>query len=224
MNGKSLSAAVLAAGKSSRFGTTKQLAEFDGSTLVERAVRLAESACGNRTLLVAGHDWQRVTSVCQPLEGFIAINGDHADGIGTSIACAAMCMRKVTDGLMILLADQPLITPAHLQELVGQWAMSPRSVVASTYADTFGPPVIFPRSTFSTLAELRGDSGARMVIDKNLAMARFVSFEPAATDIDYPEDLLDSLLRDRDLRSARNLPSRNARRRSALFSRSASGS
>ena len=192
MTGKLLFATVLAAGRSGRFGATKQLAEFDGIPLVVRAVRLAESICGSRSLLVAGHEWHSIASACNPLQGFMAINEGYAGGIGTSIACAAKRLGEVADGLMILLADQPLITTAHLQDLVDAWATSPRSVVASTYADTFGPPVIFPRAEFSTLSTLRDDSGARKVIEKNMALAKFVSFEPAACDIDYPEDLAGS--------------------------------
>ena len=189
MTGKSLFAAVLAAGRSRRFGATKQLAEFDGMPLVERAVRLAESVCGCRTLLVAGHEWQSIASTCAPLQGFLAINESYAEGIGTSIACAATCLEEVADGLIILLADQPLITSAHLEALVDEWSTSPQTVVASSYADTFGPPVIFPRSEFAMLAALRDDCGARKVIEQNKELAKFVSFEPAAKDVDYPEDL-----------------------------------
>ena len=192
MTAKSLFATVLAAGQSSRFGATKQLAKFDGMPLVERAVRLAESVCGNRTLLVVGHNSQSIASACQPLEGFIAINERYAEGIGTSIACAARRIDKVADGLMILLADQPLITTAHLHDLIDEWTASPQSVVASAYANTFGPPVIFPRAAFSVLATLRGDSGARKVIEENNVSAKFVNFEPGAKDIDYPDDLAGS--------------------------------
>lgn len=192
MTGNSLFAVVLAAGESRRFGTPKQLAEYDGRPLVERAVRLAESVCGERTLLVLGSEWQRVSAACAPLEGFLTINGKFADGIGTSIACASRCLQEIADGLIILLADQPLVTTSHLQQLVEVWRAAPESVVASAYANTYGPPVIFPRSAFPVLTRLRGDAGASKLIGDREETAVFVPFEPAAKDIDYPEDLTGS--------------------------------
>jgi molybdenum cofactor cytidylyltransferase len=192
MPGNTLFAIVLAAGEASRFGATKQLAEFEGRPLVERAIRLAETACGSKTLLVVGCDWDNVARACAPIAGFLAINEDFAEGIGTSIACAAERLRDIADGLMVLLADQPLITPGHLQDLVNAWQRSPDSVVASAYAQTFGPPVILPRAIFPQLTRLRGDRGARKLIEEYRESAVFVSFEPAATDIDYPEDLTGS--------------------------------
>ena len=49
-------AVVLAAGDSSRFGSTKQLQTIDGISLVERAAKLARNVCGDNTILVTGHD------------------------------------------------------------------------------------------------------------------------------------------------------------------------
>jgi len=192
MSGNTLFAIVLAAGEASRFGTTKQLVEFEGRPLVERAMRLAETACGTRTLLVVGCDWDNVARACAPIAGFLAINEEYADGIGTSIACATERLKEIADGLMILLADQPLITPGHLQDLVDSWQRSPDSVVASAYAQTFGPPVILPSAIFPQLKNLCGDHGARKLIEENRETSVYVSFEPAAKDIDYPEDLAGS--------------------------------
>ena len=52
-------ALVLAAGSSTRFGTTKQTIEIDGVPLVKFALSAAADACGDRTILVTGHDWSR---------------------------------------------------------------------------------------------------------------------------------------------------------------------
>ena len=49
---KPVFAVVLAAGSSSRFGSTKQLAEINGTPLVQQALNLAIEVCGDKTVLV----------------------------------------------------------------------------------------------------------------------------------------------------------------------------
>jgi molybdenum cofactor cytidylyltransferase len=189
MSINSLFAVVLAAGTGSRYGSTKQLAEFAGKPLVTRAVRTAESICGPRTLLVAGNDWERVTAACEPLRGFMILNPRFADGMAVSLTQGIRAIRDIADGVLLMLADQPLITPAHLESLVVAWRSSPDSICATAFADTSGPPVIFPRRCFSGLLALQGDRGARAVIDANRDRLITIPFENAAIDIDRPEDL-----------------------------------
>ena len=189
MKGKSVFAIVLAAGQSSRFGKTKQLENYQGVPLVSRSVRLGEAVCGQNTVLVAGNDWQRVTDICAPLAGFFVVNTRFADGLASSIECGIRSVAEVADAVMLLLADQPLITSAHLQMLLDTWQTSRESIVASAYAGTTGPPVIFPRRDFADLMRLSGDRGARSMLDANRVRVKVIVFEPAALDIDRQSDL-----------------------------------
>ena len=189
MKGKSVFAVVLAAGQSSRFGKTKQLENYQGVPLVSRSVRLGEAVCGSNTVLVAGNDWQRVTDICAPLAGFFVVNPRFADGLASSIGCGIRGAAEVADAVMLLLADQPLITSAHLQVLLDTWQLSRESIVASAYAGTTGPPVIFPRRDFADLIRLSGDRGARSMIDANRERVKVIVFEPAALYIGRQSDL-----------------------------------
>lgn len=192
---KPLFAVVLAAGTASRFGATKQVARFDHEPLVRRAVRAAESVCGEHTLLVAGHDWREVAAACQPLRGYLAINTDFSSGLATSIVTAVRAVRECASGVLLILADQPLVTAAHLADLVRAFRAAPDSIQVTAYAGTEGPPVIFPASVFSQLLELRGDRGAKPVIEANREKVASIVFEDAAVDIDTESDL-ENLRRD----------------------------
>lgn len=187
MNDKSVFTVVLAAGDASRFGATKQLAEFHGEALVRRAVRLAASVCGERCLLVAGKDSRRVIEACQPVPGYFVVNENYADGIGGSLAMAARSLGDVAEAVVVLLADQPLITSEHLQKLIAEWRQTPDQIIATAYANTVGPPAIFPGPFIAKLAALTGDRGAKAIIAAE--NARTLRFEPAAADVDRPEDL-----------------------------------
>jgi molybdenum cofactor cytidylyltransferase len=189
MSKRAIFAIVLAAGASTRFGRTKQLEQFEGLPLAAGAVRKAESVCGARTILVTGKDWKEVASACEPLAGFFVINNDYERGLASSIACGVRAVAESADAILLMLADQPLITTEHLENLVNSWAESPQSIVASAFEDTLGPPIVFPKADFDALLELNGDRGARPVIDANRDRVQAIACEEAAFDIDRPEDL-----------------------------------
>lgn len=182
-------AVVLAAGESSRFGGSKQLQEYRNAPLVRRAMRLAEAASGEHSILVTGHDWRAVFDACKPLRGFLVHNSGYRSGMAGSIASGVRSVSRAADAILLLLADQPLITTQHLETLIGEWNGSAENIVATSFAGTTGPPILFPARYFGQLASLQGDRGARSILADAGERMREVAFEPAATDIDRPEDL-----------------------------------
>lgn len=184
-----LFAIVLAAGAAERFGSTKQLAQYRGETLVRHAVGLAQQVCGPRSVLVCGADWQRVFSSCGHLAGFMVRNERYRDGMSSSIAAGVRAVAGAAEAVMLLLTDQPLITGEHLRDLQRHWCRNPDTIVATGYSDITGPPVIFPAAFFSELTTLEGDAGARKLLQANRERVRRIAFEPAAVDIDRPADL-----------------------------------
>lgn len=190
VNGKRpVFAVVLAAGSGDRFGATKQLAEIDGQPMVRHACDLAREVCGDNTLLVAGHDSLAVLQAAGDSVGFVVINERHAEGIGTSIAMAARSLAHTAGGLLLLLADQPLITPAHLHALLAGWTGGDYQIIATSFADTQGPPVLFPQVAFGELMTLSGDRGAHSLLRDSRFDVKTIRFNNAAVDIDTPVDL-----------------------------------
>jgi molybdenum cofactor cytidylyltransferase len=64
-------------------------------------------------------------------------------------------------------------------------------VAAAQYGGTLGAPAIFPRHLFSELSELRGDSGARVLLKRHADGLVKVPMTSAAFDLDTPDDLLE---------------------------------
>ena len=181
-------AIVLAAGSASRFGRTKQLEVIQGKTLVGRAMSVARDVCGIRTILVAGHESVPVIGAAGEL-GYAVVNDDYEAGIGGSIATAVRAIAHVADAILLTLADQPLITATHLESLLDTWSGNDDEIVATSFADALGPPVLFPPSAFDTLTEISGDVGAKSLLDAEAFNVKAVSFADAELDIDTPEDL-----------------------------------
>jgi CTP:molybdopterin cytidylyltransferase MocA len=140
-------------------------------------------------LLVAGNDWKNVAEACAPLQGFMVMNPKYSDGLATSLAMGIRTVNDLASGALILLADQPLVTAEHVKLLVDAWEASTDSICAGSYAGTLGPPVIFPARLFPELIALRGDRGAKAVIDANRNSVVTIRLDDAAVDIDRPEDL-----------------------------------
>ncbi|MEX0707407.1 MAG: nucleotidyltransferase family protein [Woeseia sp.] len=184
-----LFAIVLAAGLSQRFGAVKQLAKYRGQPLAAHTLRIAESLCSNRTVLVTGHHGAAVHRACAPIAGFRVHNSDYRQGLASSIAHGVAALRHAADGVLLLLADQPLIDQQHLTRLAERWSAAPERVVATAYAGKSGVPVIFPRRLFDELCELTGDTGAQPLLQRCGGDVLTVHCEAAATDIDRPEDL-----------------------------------
>lgn len=157
--------------------------------MVRKSAYLARAVCGNNSLLVAGFDQHKIVAAVDGACQFIAVNENFADGIGSSIACASKSLAQSADAMLILLADQPLISADHLEALVSAWSGDDDEIVATAYAGIQGPPVLLPRSTFPLLAELSGDSGARKILQDPDFRLTSVKFDQAAVDVDRPEDL-----------------------------------
>jgi molybdenum cofactor cytidylyltransferase len=180
---------VLAAGKSSRFGATKLVQPFRGTPLVQNALFAAQGACQGRVYLVVGHDQDSVVKASAGFFDALVVNTDFENGIGTSISAAVRACRESADALLILLADQPLVTEAHIRELIDAWSGAENEIISSSFDGISCPPILFPRSAYPALSELRGDSGAKSLLTNKEFVVTSIDFPPARFDIDRPEDL-----------------------------------
>lgn len=182
-------AVVLAAGTGRRFGATKQLVELGGAALVHRAASLAHACCGERSLLVVGHRAPDIIAAADGRCQFLLVNDRYVDGIGTSISLAVRALSGVADAILLLLADQPLLTESDIATLLAAWSGRDSDVVISSFDDAEGPPVLLPRATFTALAALDGDHGARAVLQSGRFRVRRVPCAAAGIDVDTPADV-----------------------------------
>jgi CTP:molybdopterin cytidylyltransferase MocA len=185
-----LHAIVLAAGASTRFGSAKQLVRIAGRPMLHATVTRAVEVAGNAVSVVLGARAEELAPLLSHSPASIVINRDWREGLGSSIRAGVARVPAACSGVMLLLADQAAVTAEDLRRLAGAWRRQPAYVAAAVYGATVGVPAIFPRSTFSELLQLRGDQGARALIQRNPDRLVRVPMESAGIDIDTPEDLL----------------------------------
>ena len=181
---------ILAAGAGRRFGAIKQVALLDGEPLVRRACRTALAAGLSPVIVVVGAHAATVVAAVHDLPVRPLHNPHWQDGLSTSIHCAvhALAADPVISALALLLADQPLISAAHVRALCDHRRAAGADLAATRHAATLGPPAVFARCLFPSLATLTGDRGARDLI---AASPRRVAIDLAtdARDADTPDAL-----------------------------------
>ena len=183
-----LAAIVLAAGTSSRLGRPKQLIEWRGRPMLVHALELANEVCGSGVTAVVGAHAEQVSRVIDEGRVNIVNNANWAMGMGTSLQTGVDNLPGDVEAVLILLADQPLITRSDLAGLLALWLEQPESIAAARYNGVYGVPAIFPAAQLKKAA-LKGDVGARDLL-LDLPISRTVAIENAGVDIDTPDDVV----------------------------------
>jgi molybdenum cofactor cytidylyltransferase len=189
--GEGLHAIVLAAGASTRFGSAKQLARVAGRPLLHTAVARAAEVAGSAVTIVLGARAAELTPLLTHSQASVVINREWREGMASSIRAGVARLPATCTAALLMLVDQAAVTAEDLERLVSAWRRQPEYIVAARYGMTTGVPAIFPRSAFSDLAALRGDVGARVLLQRNPDRVVRVPMASAAIDIDTPEDLLE---------------------------------
>jgi len=186
-----LHAIVLAAGASTRFGEPKQLVRFEGQPLLQHVIAGATELAGPAVSVVLGAHAAQISATLPSGGATLIVNRAWQEGIASSIRAGIARLPGACDGVLLLLADQPLVGGASLGRFVAVWRRQPRHIVASRYGAATDLPAIFPRWCFADLLALRGDQGARILLRRYADRVVRLSNPDAAIDIDTPEDLLE---------------------------------
>jgi molybdenum cofactor cytidylyltransferase len=181
---------VLAAGASTRFGSSKQLVRVNGRPLMLSAVSRAVELAGHSVTVVLGSQAAELAPLLRHSPASVAVNREWSEGIASSIREGVAHAPATADGVLIALADQAAVTTEDLRRLAGLWRRDPSSIAAAQYAGTVGVPAIFPRWCFRELNELRGDRGAQTLLHRHVDRLARLPMPSAELDIDRPEDLL----------------------------------
>jgi len=181
---------VLAAGASRRFGSPKQLVRVDGRPMLHTAVANAVSLAGGAVSVVLGSGASELAGLLRHTPATVVVNRQWEEGMGSSLRAAMSRLPGAPEAVLVMLADQAAVTQEDLRRLVAGWRRNPDSLVAASYSGIAGPPALFPRRCFGALGALRGDEGARLLLQRESDTLVRVPMPNAAVDIDQPEDLL----------------------------------
>ena len=182
-----VAAIILAAGGSSRFGRPKQLVEFDGISLVQRAIKAASEGGCRAIVVVTGSDSQQIAAKIVQSDVSTVENGDWQEGIASSIRTGVRHLIQTASpvsAVVLMVCDQPFVSGQIVAELIDKWRAADKLIVASNYSNTLGVPALFDRSCFEELLHLQGDTGAKPIILKDPQRVAQIPFPEGHYDID----------------------------------------
>jgi molybdenum cofactor cytidylyltransferase len=183
-----ISGVVLAAGTSSRFGSTKQIFVLGSKPLVVHAIDALRDAGVGELIVVVGHDRKAVEAVLPP-DVRIVPNPGYRDGQATSLAAALHEVADESEAAIVLQADQPGIAPDDLRALIAGYYETRGQITRLRYLDGPGPALL-SREIYAEAGHLRGDIGARALMASHPDWVEDVPIDaPVPRDIDTRDDL-----------------------------------
>ena len=183
-----ISAIVLAAGQATRFGRCKQLVLVDGKALLDRVLDNLRASKIDDIIVVLGAHAEEIRGQISFDGVRVVMNPDFADGMSTSIQAGLRALPESADAAMIVLADQPFVTPRTLDLLIDEYSRVRPMGLVPTYNNVRGNPAIVSRALFGEMMNLRGDTGARSIFGHDV-MTLPVDDRGVTMDIDTMEDL-----------------------------------
>jgi molybdenum cofactor cytidylyltransferase len=184
-----VSAVVLAAGASKRFGRPKQLLPIAGTTMIEHVLNVLRASSVDEVVVVLGHSAAQVAGRIPPGCRTV-LNEDWEAGVSWSIRAGLEAIDDKAEAALFVLADQPHINSEAIERILQAYYGSIKSIVVPAYRGQSGAPVLFDRSLFSALKALRGDVGGRQIIARFADQVLTVEMQSSDMfiDIDTPSD------------------------------------
>jgi CTP:molybdopterin cytidylyltransferase MocA len=183
----SVAAVVLAAGGGRRYGMPKALVEYQGSLLVERAVRTARAVC-DPVLVVLGAQAVDVWRQADLDGATVLANKSWETGMASSLRTGLDGLRgwpARVDAALITLVDMPGMTPEALRQVAA--VAAPNALAVGTYDGVRGHPVLLGRNHWAGVIEsATGDEGARRYLAAHEVTEIDCTGLADPTDLDVP--------------------------------------
>lgn len=181
---------ILAAGEARRFGACKQLALFHTKPLLQHVIDAALPLRPARIVVMTGRYHEAIAAAKD--EGVVTgaeliYNPDWSSGMSSSIRLGCELLSDDCDQLLVLLADQVLVSTSELENLIAQTVDG--SSACAGFSGTVGPPAVFSRAWYPDLLTLNAENGAKKLLTDPAKQVTIIPTKSAGWDIDSKDDL-----------------------------------
>jgi molybdenum cofactor cytidylyltransferase len=180
---------VLGAGKSSRFGTPKQLLPFGDTTLLGQVAKNANASALDRVVVVLGRASGELRATVDFGRAEVVENTAYGTGCASSLLAGLDAAGEECEAIALLLGDQPGVTSGYIDLVIATWRQNRPWAAVTSYQGVFGHPFVFAREAFGALRSLHGDKAVWKLIEAHPErVLRIEISAPLPPDVDDPED------------------------------------
>ena len=180
-----VSGLILAAGTSSRLGEqTKQLLPWQDTTMLGWVVRRAEASILDEVVVVVGHEAEAIRRHVALQRARFVEAPDFHEGCTSSIRAGLEALHPQSEGVVLILGDQPGIESEIIAAVVEGWRHMQTPIVRVSYRGRSGHPMLFAKALFGQLQALHGDKGVWKLCDAHPEWVHEVK-----VDQPYPGDI-----------------------------------
>ena len=164
-----ISAILLAAGLSKRMhGENKLTKEIQGIPLIKHSVKNILASSINELIVVLGYQKETIEKLINKNKKIkFVFNKDFESGIASSIKTGLNNLSEKTEAFFICLGDMPMINPNIYNQLIK--SKGNKEIIVPTYKGQQGNPVLFDKSMKEKVLDIRGDVGAKKILELNKA-------------------------------------------------------
>jgi len=160
-----ISAILLAAGMSKRMmGENKLTKKFKGIALINHSVNNILHSDIDEIIVVLGFQKEVVEKIVNKNEKIkFVFNKDFESGMASSIKTGLNHLSKNTEAFFICLGDMPNVNSDIYNKLIK--FKNNNEIIIPTYNGQQGNPILFSKSIKNILTNVKGDMGAKKIID-----------------------------------------------------------
>lgn len=185
----SVTAILLAAGRSSRMGTFKPLLPFGQQTIIESCIDYLSEGGADSVIVVLGHRGDEIRKQLQTQPVRFAVNPNPKSEMGASIIAGVQALPATTRAVLIALVDYPAIPSSVVSALIQEWAKGFR-LVKPMWRGQGGHPVLVDIGFRDELLNVDSKRGLKGLFDKHLDQVKRVEVDSpfVARDLDTWDD------------------------------------
>lgn len=180
---------IIAAGASRRLGQPKQLLPFKNTFLLNHVIQECQASKIGDVYVVLGANYNFIQPKVE-VQIPILYNKNWEQGMGNSIAFGMQqIIQKKYKNVIIAVGDQPFFYQNILHKIIQKQRETDALIVISNYEKGRGTPCFFDEKLFLELTQLKGDIGAKPLIEKYQQQVEMIDFPKGNIDIDTIDDL-----------------------------------